>query len=293
MSSLGYGTSHNSTQNSSNTKYHYLCTISQAVTFAQIPYWILRNPSEVIKTRLRTKLKSTIKLEVGIENHAKNKNSGNINPVSAEVDNIRNAEQKMKKDRRLISVFQDLYTGFSTNLLYALPSDWLKFLAYEFISQHIFGIDIGAGKVSHRINHFELVNYCHRLYSPLILLCLSICLHCLTSPLPIVHILTSPSLPFHFLSFPTSPPPFTSPLLPSTPVLHLTSTPPPFTSPHLISNHPITSHLPSPPPLYLTLPSPLSYLNTSRHTQVWLSAVTQPVCVGRSLLLSQRPYVRP
>jgi Mitochondrial carrier protein len=103
--------------------------IFQAVTIAQIPYWILRNPSEVIKTRLRTKMQFTTEKS---ENTVKNQNK----------------ELKIKNsENTFINNFRDLYSGIGTNLMYALPSDWLKFLSYEFISKYLFGITIGQGKL--------------------------------------------------------------------------------------------------------------------------------------------------
>jgi solute carrier family 25 (mitochondrial S-adenosylmethionine transporter), member 26 len=80
-----------------------------SVTLASFPYWALRNPSEVIKTRLRTGA-----------------------AASASFTDI---------------VFQgqisDLYSGLTSNLLYSLPSDWLKFIFYEYFSGALFGLQEG------------------------------------------------------------------------------------------------------------------------------------------------------
>ena len=85
-----------------------------AVSVAQLPYWLLRNPSEVIKTRRRTRISG----------------QGNVN----------------RDDAKTGLKIADLYSGFFTNLLYALPSDWLKFLSYEFVARYLFGVVAGEGK---------------------------------------------------------------------------------------------------------------------------------------------------
>ena len=79
-----------------------------AVTMAQIPYWLLRNPSEVIKTRVRTGTKASM------------------------LDSIMKGE------------ISDLYSGLTVNLLYAMPSDWLKFVFYEYFASTLFGLQEGA-----------------------------------------------------------------------------------------------------------------------------------------------------
>jgi Mitochondrial carrier protein len=109
--------------------------IFQAVTIAQIPYWILRNPSEVIKTRLRTKMQFTTEKSEKNGNYLDNKNRNK----NMQINRTNNREYS------LINNIRDLYSGIGTNLMYALPSDWLKFLSYEFISKYLYGITIGQG----------------------------------------------------------------------------------------------------------------------------------------------------
>ena len=86
--------------------------------------------------------------------------NNSIKNIENENNNIINNGNSIKQDkktkRQIFSIFQDLYTGFSTNLLYALPSDWLKFLAYEFIAQCIFAINVGAGNALHKLNYVIL-----------------------------------------------------------------------------------------------------------------------------------------
>ena len=51
-------------------------------------------------------------------------------------NNLKNQNKELKiknSENTFINNFRDLYSGIGTNLMYALPSDWLKFLSYEFI----------------------------------------------------------------------------------------------------------------------------------------------------------------
>ena len=79
---------------------------SLAVAAALPPYWFIRNPSEVIKTRL----------QVGADGY---------------------------KDMNMIEAFQytlkegnvtSLYAGYPENLLYGFPADVIKFIAYDYLS---------------------------------------------------------------------------------------------------------------------------------------------------------------
>ena len=66
---------------------------------------------------------------------------------NVEPKNNRNllSRNNVKEKNSLYNKMIDLYSGFRTNLLYALPSDWLKFLSYEMITKTFFGISIGQG----------------------------------------------------------------------------------------------------------------------------------------------------
>lgn len=81
-----------------------------AVTLATGPYWLLRNPSEVIKTRLRVKTGQ---------------------PAFSLRDIIMKGQ------------ISDLYSGLTSNVLYALPTDWLKFLFYEYFARTLFHLQEG------------------------------------------------------------------------------------------------------------------------------------------------------
>jgi hypothetical protein len=81
-----------------------------AVTLATGPYWLLRNPSEVIKTRIRVK-------------------EGKETPSLLDI---------LTKGQ-----ISDLYSGLTSNVLYALPTDWLKFLFYEYFAWALFHLQEG------------------------------------------------------------------------------------------------------------------------------------------------------
>jgi len=82
---------------------------SIAVAAALPPYWLIRNPSEVIKTRQ----------QAGIDGYDQN--------VFEVVRSLANSTDD-------ISSSKDLYTGYFENILYAYPADVFKFLAYDSLS---------------------------------------------------------------------------------------------------------------------------------------------------------------
>jgi hypothetical protein len=83
---------------------------SIAVGVAQIPYWLARNPGEVIKVRQ----------QAGIEGYG--------DGVSAT-----EAFQKtfQKNNGTTWEGIQEFYTGYWENIVYAYPADVIKFVAYE------------------------------------------------------------------------------------------------------------------------------------------------------------------
>jgi solute carrier family 25 (mitochondrial S-adenosylmethionine transporter), member 26 len=80
-----------------------------AVAMAQIPYWIVRNPSEVVKTKEQAGI-------VGVTN-------------ATDENGIRSS----------ISTW---YSGYWENIIYAYPADVLKFLCYEQLSSHFLTSDL-------------------------------------------------------------------------------------------------------------------------------------------------------
>ena len=66
--------------------------------------------------------------------------------IIKEIPRRKNILQEENKVKTTFDKVTDLYSGFRTNLLYALPSDWLKFLSYEMITKTFFGISVGQGK---------------------------------------------------------------------------------------------------------------------------------------------------
>jgi solute carrier family 25 S-adenosylmethionine transporter 26 len=79
---------------------------SLAVAAALPPYWAIRNPSEVIKTRL----------QVGVDGY------NDINTMEA--------FQLTLSQGNITS----LYQGYNENILYGFPADVIKFIAYDYLS---------------------------------------------------------------------------------------------------------------------------------------------------------------
>jgi tRNA-dihydrouridine synthase len=84
-----------------------------AVAIAQIPYWVVRNPSEVIKVRQQANVYD----------------DGSNSTASA----FQIIQQTLNEQQT--SGIADLYTGYWENILYAFPADVLKFVVYEMITQ--------------------------------------------------------------------------------------------------------------------------------------------------------------
>lgn len=91
-------------------------TTALAVGAAQPLYWALRNPSEVIKTRL----------QVGAEGYYEGMST--IDAFKLAINGTNGGG------------VTELFRGYSENILYAYPADLIKFGAYEFLSE------IGKGK---------------------------------------------------------------------------------------------------------------------------------------------------
>ncbi|KAL3909250.1 MAG: hypothetical protein SGARI_002696 [Bacillariaceae sp.] len=89
-----------------------------AVGVAQFPYWMIRNPSEVIKVRQQTSMETK---------------GGNATSAWQVV--WQTLQQGDRNDdtgsSRKAALTKDLYTGYWENLLYAYPADVLKFVIYE------------------------------------------------------------------------------------------------------------------------------------------------------------------
>lgn len=85
---------------------------SLAVGAALPPYWLIRNPSEVVKTRL----------QVGAEGYYEGMST---------VDAFRLALSNGNSTSDGVS---DLYQGYSENVLYGFPADIIKFVAYDMLT---------------------------------------------------------------------------------------------------------------------------------------------------------------
>uniref|UniRef100_A0A7S4AWP2 Mitochondrial carrier protein n=1 Tax=Pseudo-nitzschia australis TaxID=44445 RepID=A0A7S4AWP2_9STRA len=100
----------------SSTMPRWLAT-SLAVSAGMIPYWIVRNPSEVIKVRQ----------QANIEGYGEG-----VSAIDAVKQTLRNSSDTDDKNK---SNMPDLYTGYWENILYSLPADVIKFIAYESITE--------------------------------------------------------------------------------------------------------------------------------------------------------------
>ena len=91
------------------------------VIFANFPYWIIRTPSEVLKT----------KQQVG--------QSGQSN-----IEILKG----IFKERGIVGIVESLYETYLPNVLYALPADIAKFCAYEILTDILFGRKFGGEKIA-------------------------------------------------------------------------------------------------------------------------------------------------
>ena len=89
-----------------------------AVAAAQPPYWLARNPSEVIKTRQ----------QAGVEGYGNNVSA--VNAIQTLVANITSSEQSISNN----SLVSEFYSGYFENMAYAYPADVIKFLVYDKLS---------------------------------------------------------------------------------------------------------------------------------------------------------------
>lgn len=88
---------------------------SVAVGAAMIPYWLIRNPSEVIKVRKQANID-------GYEN---------ISAIDAVKETMKSSDQDESNENNI----SELYTGYWENVLYALPADIIKFVVYDSITK--------------------------------------------------------------------------------------------------------------------------------------------------------------
>ncbi|GFH48769.1 hypothetical protein CTEN210_05245 [Chaetoceros tenuissimus] len=86
---------------------------SIAVGVANFPYWLIRNPSEVIKTRQQANIEGYISRE--------DKDVSALDAIRVVLNNTDDG-------------IRELYVGYWENIIYAYPADVLKFLAYEQLS---------------------------------------------------------------------------------------------------------------------------------------------------------------
>ena len=92
-----------------------------AVVFANFPYWIIRTPSETLKTKQQV---------------------GQTGQSNADV------LKGIYIERGVSGIIQELYSTYLPNLLYALPADITKFFAYEVLTEMLYGRKFGGEKIA-------------------------------------------------------------------------------------------------------------------------------------------------
>jgi solute carrier family 25 S-adenosylmethionine transporter 26 len=105
-----------------------------AVAAAQIPYWIIRNPSEVIKVRQ----------QANIEGYGEGVTAFSAIQKTLETSAAaKQQQQQVSSDNSTAAAawgsssagLQEFYTGYWENIIYAYPADVIKFVTYESITQ--------------------------------------------------------------------------------------------------------------------------------------------------------------
>jgi Mitochondrial carrier protein. len=96
---------------------------SIAVGVANFPYWLIRNPSEVIKTRQ----------QANIEGYVTVSGDGGDGKTVSALDAIKFALNSTESDAGAGGL-AGFYSGYWENIIYAYPADLLKFLSYEALS---------------------------------------------------------------------------------------------------------------------------------------------------------------
>jgi hypothetical protein len=102
-------------------------TTSLAVAIAQFPYWLVRNPSEVVKTRQ----------QAGIQGYGKG--------VPA-LEALRLVQQEALLRNQ--SGVGALYTGYWENIVYAFPADVIKFVCYDVLTKGRNNVSPAEGAVA-------------------------------------------------------------------------------------------------------------------------------------------------
>jgi solute carrier family 25 S-adenosylmethionine transporter 26 len=106
-----------------------------AVGVANFPYWLIRNPSEVIKTRQQANIEGYVTTGNDLEGKVEN-----ISALSA----LKLALNKTESGGGGLS---ELYTGYWENIIYAYPADVIKFLAYDKLSKGKKNVSASEGAV--------------------------------------------------------------------------------------------------------------------------------------------------
>lgn len=100
-------------------------TTSLAVGVAQFPYWLVRNPSEVVKTRQ----------QAGVDGYGEHVPVWQAyRQVWMDANTTTTKPASSASVTAVASPLQAFYLGYFENILYAFPADVIKFIAYEQLS---------------------------------------------------------------------------------------------------------------------------------------------------------------
>lgn len=123
-----------------------------SVTIANFPYWIIRNPSEVLKTRQQvqqtvapppsttTTTTSASSFTTAAASTTKSNDAVDVTEIVKDqrYDNAyANFQAMIETEGSVVKALSKLYASYSSNVAYALPADLVKFLVYEYLSTQV------------------------------------------------------------------------------------------------------------------------------------------------------------
>ena len=102
-----------------------------AVILANFPYWLLRNPSEVLKTRGQVKRLGAVNTSSHEAAVLPDSIAGPAKHQQQRLDNNNSVSRitSISLIRDSAATVTELYNSYASNILYALPADVIKFVA--------------------------------------------------------------------------------------------------------------------------------------------------------------------
>ena len=102
-----------------------------AVAAAQIPYWLVRNPSEVVKTRQQANAPGYTEGVSMVQGYKKVLLDSQQLLLYDGVNGTETAETQAVSTTTFSTLLDAFYLGYWENMLYAYPADVIKFLVYD------------------------------------------------------------------------------------------------------------------------------------------------------------------